>query len=195
MNHWWLLYSRWFTNVKGSTSKDKRVIKRQLYSGLWEKYPYLSTMIVRTQCSASLPVFCTEVHWMQTLTLALLNWSHAPCKTNKTRPLVCVAKFYVRTYWGKNDVHIYSTMFHSLLVHVCWSSPSFYMVWCCRPVGLDSDDLVQILLPTCLYIGSGAPHPPAGQFTTVGWDTTTVVNLNISLVSCNGIGLSLAPNV
>ena len=65
------------------------------------------------------------------------------------------------------------------VLHVCWSCPSLCMVWCCRPVGLDSDDLVQILLPTCLYIGSGAPHPPTGQFTTVGWDTTAVVNLNI----------------
>ena len=64
-----------------------------------------------------------------------------------------------------NDVHIYSTMFYICVDPV---HPSAWCMWCCRPVGLDSDDLVQILLPTCLYIGSGAPHPPAGQFTTVG---------------------------
>ena len=59
----WLLYSRWFTNVKGSISKDKRMIKRQLYSRLWEKYLfYLSTLIVRTQCSALLPVLTRLDH-------------------------------------------------------------------------------------------------------------------------------------
>ena len=57
------LYSihRWFAiNVSVLLSEDKRTIKRQLYSTpftLREAAFYLSALVVRTQCSASLPVF------------------------------------------------------------------------------------------------------------------------------------------
>lgn len=76
---------------------------------------------------------------------------------------------------------------NSIGLHVCWSSPSLCMVWCYRPVGLDSDDLVQIILPTCLYIGTGAPGPPTRQLTTVGWDYSSTVSLSMTLVSCNAL--------
>ena len=41
---------------------------------------YLSALVVRTQCSASFPVLCTQLHRMHTLTLALWKWNHAPWK-------------------------------------------------------------------------------------------------------------------
>ena len=46
---------------------------------------YLSALMVRAWCSTSLPAFCTQLHRMQTPTLALQKWSHTPWKPSITR--------------------------------------------------------------------------------------------------------------
>ena len=41
---------------------------------------YLLALLVKIRCSASILVFCTQLHQMHTLTLALRKWSHATWK-------------------------------------------------------------------------------------------------------------------
>ena len=67
--------------------EGKYTIKRQLQMGLlhWKKQPFfvnLSALMVRAWCSVlpCLYLHTATVYWMQTLTLALQKWSHAPWK-------------------------------------------------------------------------------------------------------------------
>ena len=41
---------------------------------------FFFSLIISTRCSASLPVFCTQLHQKHTPTLALQKWSHVPWK-------------------------------------------------------------------------------------------------------------------
>ena len=79
--------------TSGGQMRDQEAAVQQIFHLERSSFFYLSAPIVKTRCSASLPVFSIQLHWTHTPTLALQKWSYAPWKPS-------IAKLLLNAHMG-----------------------------------------------------------------------------------------------
>ena len=110
-------------SIKRPFSEGKCAIKRQLSNGLFtfreSSFFYLSALLVKIQCSASLLVYCTQLHQMHTLTLALQKWSHATWKLSIDTSAYSIYMYIAHTVYKSHPLgEVLQCFKHSSMVKI-----------------------------------------------------------------------------